>query len=306
MTFRSHVPEPLPHAFSVHDAYLNGMTRSQLRNPALQRPFHGVRFAPGVEADVIDRCNAFSMRMPRHYVYSHVTAAVMLGIPLPPMLRAGQLHVISPSPARATKALGAIGHSVTLHPSEVIERYGVRITSAERTWCDLAAMLDLPDLVAAGDMLLWREAPVTTIGRLQDAVAQYRSQRGRVQLRRALPLLSSHSRSQPESIVRVALVESALPDPVPNFPVWFGPVRREVDLAYPAYRVGLEYQGDHHRTDRAQWRGDIRRGNDAVDAGWSLVYFTGDDLLDLPDVLARTERRLRSRGWPSEYRRQTP
>ncbi|MET1052748.1 MAG: hypothetical protein ABWX65_08935 [Mycetocola sp.] len=204
---------------------------------------------------------------------------------------------MSPPHTRATKARNVVGHCATLNPGDVVERYGVLLTSAERTWCDLAAILDLSDLVAAGDALLWHEDPVSSLARLQDAVARYPSQRGRVRMRLALPLLSAHSRSRPESIVRVALVTSELPDPIPNFEVFLRGVRREIDLAYPRYKVGLEYQGDHHRTDRAQWRGDIRRGNDAVDEGWSMVYFTGDDLHNLPDVLRRTERRLRGRGW---------
>jgi hypothetical protein len=283
----------------VPDAYVHGLSRAQLRNPALQRPFHGVRFAPGIRGEHIDRCRAFSLRMPGEHVFSHVTAAAIHGMPLPAALQNGPLHVMSPATVRATKAQGTIGHCAALRPRDVVERYGVRVTSAERTWCDLAALLDLDDLVAAGDLLLWHERPVTTVERLRDAVATYPSQRGRVNLRHALPLLSAHSRSRPESLVRVALIRSHLPDPVPNHEVYLRSIRREIDLAYPKYKVGLEYQGDHHRTDVAQWRGDIRRGNDAVDEGWSMIYFTGDDLADLPGILMRTERRLRARGWPA-------
>ncbi|GGF00497.1 hypothetical protein GCM10011313_24410 [Mycetocola zhadangensis] len=153
--------------------------------------------------------------------------------------------------------------------------------------------------MAAGDSLLWHKNPATTKEALRDAVSRYPSQRGRLRMRAALHSLSDRSRSRPESIVRLALVASPLPDPEPNVEVHLKVSERriEIDLAYPDFKVGLEYQGDHHRHDRRQWRKDIRRGNDAVDDDWSMVYFTGDDLQNLPDVIARTERRLRKRGW---------
>jgi hypothetical protein len=171
----------------------------------------------------------------------------------------------------------------------------------ERTWCDLAALLSIPDLVAAGDYLLCWESPKTTLPRLQDAASRYPSRRGKAALTPALALLSTRSRSRPESLLRVALVTSALPHPSPNFGVHLLLSRRdiEIDLAFPRYKVGLEYQGDHHREDRRQWRRDIKRGNDAVDEGWSMLYFTGDDTDDMAELLTRVERRLRSRGWVS-------
>jgi hypothetical protein len=194
---------------------------------------------------------------------------------------------------------GVVGHSARLSRQDVSTRLAVPVTSPERTWCDLAAVLDLQNLIAAGDYFLCWKAPFTTLERLAEAVEAYPSRRGRVLLRCAIPLLSAHSRSRPESLVRVALSASRLPDPIPNFGVHLAESRRdlEIDLAYPEYMVGLEYQGDHHREDRGQWRRDVRRGNDAVDAGWSMLYFTGDDIADMPGVVARVERRLRSRGW---------
>ncbi|WP_354499842.1 hypothetical protein [Mycetocola sp. 2940] len=169
----------------------------------------------------------------------------------------------------------------------------------ERTWCDLAAKLSFADLVAAGDYLLCWEDPKTTVERLKDAVDQYTSQRGRAVLPVALAALCPRSRSRPESLLRVALVASPLPDPIPNFGVHLVLSRRniEIDLAYPKYKVGLEYQGDHHREEVGQWRRDVKRGNDAVDEGWSMLYFTGDDTKDLAELLTRVERRLRQRGW---------
>lgn len=301
MTFRKPIPPTMPHAFSVTDARLHGITVGQLRNPAFGRLFFGTRTRPGSDDGLLTRCRSLAVRMSTGQAFSHTTAALLLGVPLPLLAQSGPLHVMSPAPSRALRCRGAVGHESRLGAEDIVRVSGLPVTSPERTWCDLAAVLDYPDLVAAGDYLLSWKHPKTTMARLQDAVTQYPSQRGRAVHHRALADLSPHSRSRPESLLRVALVASHLPDPIPNFGVHLQLSGRdiEIDLAYPSHKVGLEYQGDHHRTDRAQWRSDIRRGNDVVDEGWSMIYFTGDDTDDLPSLLSRVERRLRLRGWTS-------
>lgn len=92
---------------------------------------------------------------------------------------------------------------------------------------------------------------------------------------------------------------SSLPTPEANHGVYLPIARRTVylDLAYPEYKLELEYHGDQHRTDIKQWRSDVRRGNDIGDEGWRTLQFTGDDLADLPGLRRRVERRLRMLGW---------
>jgi len=299
VTFRKPIPSTMPLGFSVADARRNGITAGQLRNPAFGRPFFGTRTRPGSDDGLLPRCHSLASRMSPGVAFSHTTAALLLGAPLPAACEPGPLHVMSPAPVRALRCKGVAGHEARLEPEDILLTSGLPVTTPERTWCDLAAVLEFPDLVAVGDYLLCWENPKTTVERMQDAVIRYPSQRGRAVHALALAALSSYSRSRPESLLRVQLVASPLPDPIPNFGVRLARSGRniEIDLAYPDYKVGVEYQGDHHRTDRAQWRGDIRRGNDAVDEGWSMIYFTGDDTDDLPAVVSRVERRLWARGW---------
>lgn len=54
----------------------------RLRRGDLERPFHGVR-ATAVPVTVLDRCRAYAVRMRPADVFSHVTAALLHGIPLP-------------------------------------------------------------------------------------------------------------------------------------------------------------------------------------------------------------------------------
>ena len=50
------------------------------------------------------------------------------------------------------------------------------------------------------------------------------------------------------------------------------------DLAYLVYRLLLEYEGDHHRTDRAQWQKDIRRERQLREAGFEMQRITAETL----------------------------
>jgi hypothetical protein len=231
--------------------------------------------------------------------FSHRTAALLHGMPLPMNNVDGPLDTTVPVPGRAMRRRGVLGHRALLLPGDIEFFRNVPVTSVERTWCDLAGILQLPDLVAVADYLLWHETPRSTAGRLAEAIETYPSRAGRRVLRRALDLSSDHSRSRPESLVRVDLALSGLPTPQANYELYLTVARRTVyfDLAYPEYKLELEYHGDQHRTDIRQWRSDVRRANDIGDEGWQTLQFTAADLANLPGLRGRVERRLRSLGW---------
>jgi hypothetical protein len=118
-------------------------------------------------------------------------------------------------------------------------------------------------------------------------------------VRAALPLLRTRAESPRESVLRLIIVLSGLPEPECNLNIFdpSGQFLARADLAYPQFKLMLEYQGDQHRTDRAQWRRDIRRVGSVEDNGWQVLQFTDDDLRDPTALVARIVRRLRARGW---------
>ena len=68
------------------------------------------------------------------------------------------------------------------------------------------------------------------------------------------------------------------------------------DLAYPELRIAIEYEGDGHRTDRTQWRRDIRRQRELEDLGWIVIRLTEHDLHDgLASFLTRIRRAIATR-----------
>lgn len=307
MTIRVPLPDGFDaRPFRVEAAIAAGVGRSRLSGRDLQRPFWGVRVRtpPGTPISVDrvdDLCEALALRMPQGAFFSHATAAQLMGFPLPYSSSfARPIHVSVAAPARAMDARDVVGHSLSLRSGDLRTWNGFRVTSPERTWLDLAAAgLTLFDLVAVGDYLVHWEHPLTTIARLTDAAAGYQGRRGRTLIRAALPLLRTRAESPRETVLRLIIVIAGLPEPECNLNIYdsAGRFLARADLAYPDFKLMLEYQGDQHRTDKAQWRRDIRRSGDVEDAGWQILQFTDDDLKNPASLVARVERRLRGRGW---------
>ncbi|GLK16441.1 endonuclease domain-containing protein [Herbiconiux flava] len=140
--------------FSVARARASGVSVGRLRNPGLARPFHGVR-ARVVPTGLEALCRAYAQIMPSDAAFSHVTAALLHGLPVPAaLLPATTLHVTRPR--RALEAAGVSGHQQRLGPSEVVHANGLRVTSPPPTLCDLggSGQFELRDLVAVADAIL--------------------------------------------------------------------------------------------------------------------------------------------------------
>lgn len=233
------------------------------------------------------------LRMPPDAIVSHATAAQLHRIPIPRRLEAdARLHISVPAPARAPHATNIAGHSLTMHESDVEIVRDIRRTSPERTWCDLAGRVSFPHLVAAGDALIHWRAPMTTVALLAESIDMRVSRRGIRLMRRALGSLNERAESPPESIVRVLLEGAGLGEVLANHVITdeAGAFVARVDLAYPAVRVIIEYQGDYHRSSPGQWRSDLTRRSRLEALGWRVVELGADDLQDPAELVSRIRR----------------
>jgi hypothetical protein len=293
------LPRQLTYApFSVADARAEGISDKQLRRSELDRPFRGIR-SQGHDLSKLEiLCQAYSVHMQPTHAFSHVTAAKLMGLPLPRTLElAPELHVSAAAPGRAPQVRGVVGHQFP--GNSVITHRGLRITGPELTWASLASMLSLDDLVAVGDALVEGEYSWSSIEKLRASIRP--GLRGAAKLRQAINLIRTGVRSRPETHFRLALVRAGLPEPTVAHPVWVPALKRHLhpDLSWPEWRVGMEYEGDGHRTDRWQFRHDIGRVEAMVDIGWSLSRFTADDVYSLPPAaVTRARLRLKAHGWP--------
>lgn len=275
----------------------------RLRGPDLERPFWGTRSASGSGNDLLNRARSYSVRMPVNGFFSHLTAAALWGIPLPPRrIARTALDVAVPHGGVIPVGAGVRGHRLQIEPRDIVLLQGLRITSLARTWCDLGALLSEEDLVAAGDFLLWRRRPAhlrLSRQELSDALARHHGRRGRPLLLFTFPSICDRADSPPESAFRVRFVRAGLPTPAVNVDVYDASGRfiGMPDLSFPRYRVAVDYEGEIHRTDPIQWSKDLKRAPRFEDAGWSYLRAGAADYRDSDELIRRLENRLRARGW---------
>lgn len=307
-------PRPLPSnlppsGFSTAQAARAGVTRARTRAADLDTPYARTRVVRSAPFGIVERSAlVLSLIRPGAFVCGP-TAAALHGIPLPSVSRAAverRLDVAVPPTCRAPRIRGVRGRALTVRFDEIDLRHGVPATTPERTWCDLASELGLAALVAAGDHLLYRRDPLTTVAVLAEHVERSAGRRGHRRLVAALPLLSDAAESPKESELRVLVVQAGLPAPEVNVDIFNerGRFVARVDLLLRDARIVLEYEGDHHRVDRAQWQRDLARVGDLESLGYAVIRVTAADLASPSSLIARIERHLRRNGASGHASRQ--
>ena len=247
--------------------------------------------------------------MAPHEFFSHTTAAILWGLPARVSLD-DPLHVSVLHPGRAPRSQGVKGHQVQPALARVVVSVGVRLTSPATTWAMMGATCAARDLVVLGDALV--RIPRGRYGIRRDATAARASltglaaaasagrRLGAARLRDALYLIRVGSSSPPETHLRLELIESGLPEPALDVDVFGanGLYIGYTELAYPTWRVLVEYEGDHHRLDRTQWNRDIDKHARCAAAGWTVVRITADHLYHQSGGATRRVRAaLVAAGW---------
>jgi hypothetical protein len=262
----------------------------------LRAPFHGVRTrADAMAEEVLARCRIYEPRLTSAQFFSHTTAAALWDLPLA-LFDSTRLHVSALPPAREPRTRGVTGHRLDLPIEHLTLRHGLPVPTAAETWAQLGALYGVEDLVAVGDAVLTRQ--LAERADLEE-VTRRLARRGVSDLREALPLLRAGAESPRESLVRLILVRAGLPEPELNSDLRddSGRFVARLDLAYPEFRVAVEYDGRQH-ADLVQFRRDADRWPAIAAQGWLLVRVVDHHLRDpVRLVVAPVERALRSRGW---------
>lgn len=114
------------------EASRQGVPPKRLRAGDLHRPFHGVRSGGPITTPLL-AANAFQPRLAADEVSSHVTAALLWGIPLPRHLEDDDtVHVTSAGRSRARRSEGVRGHRSRLTLQRSL-RSGLPVTGPVRT-----------------------------------------------------------------------------------------------------------------------------------------------------------------------------
>ncbi|NKX54672.1 endonuclease domain-containing protein [Arthrobacter mobilis] len=294
-------------SFSVGEGLDAGLTRNQLLGSSVRRPSRSLRAPAGPELDLAVQVRALSW-ITSGSAISHATAARIWGFPLPAwMAEDPAIHVTRPDSVSAPRRNDVVGHHALLHAEETTVENGVRLTTRPKTWLDLASRLSVDDLVVTGDHLVRlprpvfedRADPYATKADLERLIQSHKRKRGVAKAREALELVRMGADSAQETRLRLALAYAGLPEPELNTPLLDLSGRRlhSPDLQYSAYRIAIEYEGDHHRSAEQLAR-DIRRGEAAARAGWLEIRISREDMLDdARPAVRRIRQALYARGW---------
>lgn len=258
------LPKKLPPVFIAGDLTSLGDTRDRLRRSDIRT------LGPGIYADnnrdftEPELARALCAKYP-HLVLSGVNAARVHKMPLPPQLSTWEPE----APMSFVTSLKAARPNplIDLHFSRIEKReirtltngeHKLRIMSRVRTWLDLASIVPLDYLVAAGDALVrmpratleyGRTAPYATLAELETAVAAYPGLPGICRARRALELIRVGSDSVQETRARLATVFAGLKEPSLNVPILDnrGRIVCAPDFWWEREGVVGEYDGEYHR-----------------------------------------------------------
>ena len=143
-------------------------------------------------------------------VLSHLTAAVLHGLPVWPDAPLGRVHVTRPAAGRGKSRGYVHQHTARLAPDDVTRVGGLLVTTLERTVVDLARALPVEQSVAAGDAALRCGADLE---RLLEVLERGRGWPGLPMARRVVAFLDARSESAGESASRVVLHRLGLPPP---------------------------------------------------------------------------------------------
>ena len=250
-------PSLMGRPFPVRQAIAEGVPLRRTLHASLDRPHHGAR-APWPPRTLGQATTALAVALPTPWAWSHDTAAEMLGLPIPTPWEPGRpLHVTRPSTTTRVRRPGVRGH-IGLESRATITVAGMPVVHPVPTWCDLAGVLPLIDAVILGDAIAGRGASTTDqllgdtpLARLTQEARTRAGMRGARRLRAAIALVRDGSRSPMETRARLCFIGAGLPEPELNGEIhedgqWIA----TADFVWRAQRLIVEYQGDHHRTDR--------------------------------------------------------
>jgi very-short-patch-repair endonuclease len=265
------------------------LTRQQLRGSAWRRLFPDVYVTAAVNLGHRTWCEAglISVGADRgdragRVAVSGLSAAFLLGVDHLPLGVIDRIELTVPTTMRVKDSRITVVRS-RLAAADFADFGRLPMTSPERTAFDLARRLPRSDAVAAIDALLHRHT--TTLARIRAFVLVTGSLRGRPQVAEILSVVDPLAESPMESRLRLTIIDGGLPRPESQVEVRdaAGQLIARVDLAYRKQRIGIEYEGDHHR-ERQAFRRDLARVNALMAAEWRIIRASADDVRN-PDKL---------------------
>ena len=271
--------------FTVLEAPDLGISAHALRTRRFSAPTSGVR-VHDADPSLIDRCRAIARVVHPNAAFARTTALRLLGIDVPWQLTNDHaIHIVTPRRGERPQRFSVTPHYCGQKQLDIVDRFGLRITSAPQTWLQVSHRLTRDSVVGLGDAMTRRKNAVTTVDALASLMRETFKMKGLTLCREAIELVRPGTDSWMETDLRLLMIDSGLPEPLVNVPALNdeGQFLALPDLSYPQLKIAIEYDGDHHRTDPATWRRDVERRQRLEDAGWLIITATADDVIRHPE-----------------------
>lgn len=259
-----------------------------------QAVYPGVYVPSGIELTARQRARAAWLWSRRRAVVTGQSAAAMLGAKWADSLAAAELAHDNRHPP----ALISV-HTDTLAPHEMLTVEGVAVTTPARTVFDIGRRTTLR-LQAVQRLDALMNATDFKITDVEAVFAEHPGARGLLRLRRMLSLVDGGSESPQETRTRLALIDAGLPRPQTQITVRddYGEFVARIDMGYEDLRVGVEYDGLQHWTDRRQRNRDVDRSSALLDLGWRIVRVTNELLrYQQGTLITRVVAAMRAAGY---------
>jgi hypothetical protein len=264
------------------------VTRQTLRTKYVK--LHYNVYAPvGMQLQAADRARAAWLWSRRRATLVGHSAAAMHGTRWLPVDAPAELaHANQPSPP------GIAIHRGTLADDEVCLRASIDCTTPARTAYDIGRRVLGDDAIIRIDALL--NATRCAVAEVERISARYPGARGIRRLHTALDLADGGAESPKETELRLLLVRDGLPRPVTQIlVVKQGHKPRRVDMGWPQWKIGVEYDGEQHFTNPDDYADDIERLEFLAAQGWIIVRVSSRQLrFDRAGIIRRVRKALAS------------
>jgi very-short-patch-repair endonuclease len=256
------------------------VTRHQLR-AKYDKLHYNVYAQAGMQLDAAGKARAAWLWSRRIATLAGVSAAAMHGTKWLPDAPAELAHARQPAPP------GIVIHRGTIADDEICLRQSIDCTTPARTAYDIGRRVPGDAAIVRIDALL--NATRCTVEDVSGIADRYPGARGIRRLRDALDLADGGAESPKETELRLLLVRDGLPCPVTQIRV--GP--RRIDMGWPQWKVGVDYDGERHFTNPDDYAADIERLEFLAAQGWVIVRVSSRQLrYSRAEILRRVRRAL--------------
>lgn len=276
--------------------------REALASGVLEQVFRGVLIHAADSLKLSTRAYAALLAVDEPAVLSDATALALHGISSVDGL---PVHITVPYSSAVRSKSGLVVHHQHYEPSDVTEIEDLRVFELDLSLAEFLCGKDSRTAFACMDEALHglsqeqaQELRQAVLVRLNGR----RDKRGIHRARMLVNLATGKADSPPESILRLIVVEGGFPVPEAQFEIQTidGRPLYRLDIAWPALRIGLEYDGFAAHEERAEC--DERRDARMSGRGWIMIRASAADLRDPARVLAELRQAFDRRSGTANLR----